>query len=222
MSVWEILGLIGIDLLLSGDNAVVIALAASRVPKHLQKRVIFLGMFGAILLRIIAATVIIRFLEFPFVQAVGGIILFRISYHLMVQKEEEPGEIKAKDSIWGAIQIIAISDLAMSIDNVIALTSVAEGIMPVILGILISIPIIILGSKFLIALMEKYPIIIYVGAGFLAFAAGKMILEDKGLTFITNEIPSALHLWIPIIMALVLVLIGFLRNNLKRISYHVK
>ncbi len=221
MSLLEIAALIGIDILLSGDNAIIIALAASRVPKHLQRRVIFWGMFGAISLRIIAATVIIQFLELSFVQAVGGLILFRIAYQLIVQKNEDDSHVKPSDSFWGAIQIIAISDLAMSIDNVIALTSVADGIMPLIWGILISIPIIILGSRYLIMLMEKFPIIIYVGAGFLAYAAGKMIIEDRGVTFLTNEIPNTYQLWIPIIMAIILVTIGFIRNNMKKISIYL-
>ncbi|WP_338473014.1 YjbE family putative metal transport protein [Niallia sp. XMNu-256] len=221
MSLLEIAALIGIDILLSGDNAVIIALAASKVPKHLQGRVIFWGMFGAISLRIIAATVIIGFLEFPFVQAVSGVILFRIAYQLIVQKNEDQGHVKPSDSFWGAIQIIAISDLAMSIDNVIALTSVADGMKPLIWGILISIPIIIFGSRYLIILMEKFPIIIYVGAGFLAYAAGKMIIEDNGLTSLFNVIPSSYHLWIPMIMAIFLVTIGFIRNNLKKISIYL-
>mgnify|MGYP001287658925 CR=1 FL=1 len=218
MSLLEVLSLVGIDILLSGDNAVVIALAARSVPKNLQKRVIFLGMLGAIILRILAATLIINFLEYSFVQAVGGIILFRIAYQLIVQKNEELDHIKSSDRVWGAIQIIAISDLAMSIDNVIALTSVAKGIEPILLGILISIPIIILGSRFLMMLMEKYPVIIYIGSGLLAYAAGTMIIEDKGLTFLTTSISDSLYLWIPILMAILLVTAGFIRNQIREIN----
>lgn len=221
MTFLEILSLVGIDILLSGDNAVVIALAASRVPKHLQRKVVFCGMLGAIVLRILAATLLINFLQYSFVQAVGGIILFRIAYQLIVQKNEEESAIKESNSFWGAIQIIAISDLAMSIDNVIALTTVAEGIMPIFLGILISIPILIFGSRFLIGLMDKYRIIIYVGAGMLAFAAGKMILEDKGLRFLTEAIPNPYHLWIPISMAILLVAMGLVRNSIKEITINL-
>lgn len=221
MSLLEILALIGIDILLSGDNAVVIALAASKVPKHLQNRVIFFGMFGAILLRILAATLIINFLEYSFVQLIGGIILLRIAYQLIVQSNEDQSNVKASNTIWGAIQIIAISDLAMSIDNVIALTSVSTGITPIVWGILISIPIIIFGSRYLLILMEKFTIITYTGGGLLAFAAGKMIMEDKGLTFLIDVIPNVYLIWIPIVMASVIVAIGFVRNSIKGVSINL-
>ncbi|WP_077212036.1 YjbE family putative metal transport protein [Bacillus dakarensis] len=218
MTLLQILSLVGIDILLSGDNAVIIALAARNVPKHLQRKVIFYGMLGAIVLRIIAATVIIQFLEYPFVQAVGGIILLRIAYHLIVQKNEEQTNIKSSDRVWGAIKIIAISDLAMSIDNVIALTSVAKGITPIIFGILISIPIIIVGSRFLLVWMEKYPIIIYVGAGLLSYAAGKMIIEDSGLASYISTLTPFYLTALPIVMAILLVAAGYVRNSIKEVN----
>ncbi|MDQ0199229.1 YjbE family putative metal transport protein [Neobacillus ginsengisoli] len=218
MSWLQVLSLIGIDILLSGDNAIVIALAASHVPKHLQGKAIMGGMLGAIILRIVAATFVIKFLEYPFVQAVGGVILLRIAYYLIVQRDEEQLDIKASDRIWLAIRIIAISDLAMSIDNVIALASVARGIFPIVMGIIISIPIIILGSRLLMMLMDKFPIIIYAGSAFLTFAAGKMIIEDKGLTFLTNDIPESYQLVIPIAMAIILITAAFVKNNIKEIN----
>jgi YjbE family integral membrane protein len=218
MSLVQILSLVGIDILLSGDNAVVIALAASSVPSHLQRRAIIGGMLGAIVLRILAATILIEFLEYSFVQAVGGAILLRIAYQLIIQNNEEQQDIKTSHRLWGAIRIIAISDLAMSLDNVIALSSVARGIFPIFLGILISIPIIIIGSRLLMLLMEKFPLIIYVGSGFLAYAAGKMIIGDKGLTFLTNEISDSYQMGIPIVIAIVLVTIAFVRNNIKEVN----
>jgi len=218
MTLLQILSLVGIDILLSGDNAVIIALAARNVPKHLQKKVIFYGMLGAILLRIIAATVIIQFLEYPFIQAVGGIILLRIAYHLIVQKNDEQTNIKSSDRVWGAIKIIAISDLAMSIDNVIALTSVAKGITPIIFGILISIPIIIVGSRYLLVWMEKFPIIIYVGAGLLSYAAGKMIIGDLGLAYYTSTLPPITFTVIPIAAAILVVFAGYIRNSIKEVN----
>lgn len=218
MTFLQILSLVGIDILLSGDNAVIIALTARNVPKHLQKKVIFYGMLGAILLRIIAATVIIQFLEFPFVQAVGGIILLRIAYHLIVQKNEEQTNIKSSDRVWGAIKIIAISDLAMSIDNVIALTSVAKGITPIIFGILVSIPIIIVGSQYLLVWMEKYPVIIYAGAGLLSYAAGKMIIGDLGLASYISTLPPFTFTFIPIAAAILVVFAGYIRNSIKEVN----
>jgi YjbE family integral membrane protein len=217
MSLLQILSLIGIDILLSGDNAVVIALAASSVPKHLQGRAIIGGMLGAIVLRILAATLLIKFLEYSFVQAVSGAILIRIAYQLIVQKAEEQKDVKASDQIWGAIRIIAISDITMSIDNIIALSSVSKGVLPILLGIIVSIPIIILGSRFLMMLMEKLPVIIYVGAGLLTFAASKMIIGDKGLTFLTNQIPDSYLFVGPFLLAILLIIIAFIKNSIKEI-----
>lgn len=220
MSLLEILAVVGIDILLSGDNAVIIALAARQLPAHLQKRVIFYGMLGAILLRILAATLLINLLDVSFVQAIGGIILFRIAYQLIVQRSEEH-DIKSSTHFWGAVQIIIISDLAMSFDNIIALSSVAHGVTPIILGILISIPIIIFGSQFLLKVIEKFPFIIYVGSGLLIFAAGKMILNDKGMDFFMNAIPEFYYLWIQIALAVLVVAIGFVRNRIKDISINL-
>jgi predicted tellurium resistance membrane protein TerC len=106
----------------------------------------------------------------------------------------------------------------MSIDNVIALSSVAKGILPIFIGIIISIPIIILGSRFLMVLMEKLPVIIYAGSGFLAFAAGKMIIDDKGLTFLTNQIPDSYQFAIPLVLAIVLITVAFVKNNIKEVN----
>ncbi|CRK81957.1 YjbE family putative metal transport protein [Neobacillus massiliamazoniensis] len=218
MNLMQILSLVGIDILLSGDNAVVIALAASSVPKHLQGRAIFGGMLGAIVLRILAAAVLIKFLQYSFVQAIGGLILLRIAYHLIVQKDEEQQDAPVSKRIWSAIRIIAIADFTMSIDNVIALSSVARGILPIFMGIIVSIPIIIIGSRFFMMLMEKFPVIIYVGSGFLAFAAGKMIIEDKGLTFLTNQISDSYNFVIPLVLAIVLLAGGFVKNYIKEVK----
>ncbi|MEH7107966.1 YjbE family putative metal transport protein [Bacillus sp. JJ1764] len=216
MTALEILSLIGIDILLSGDNAVVIALAASKVPQHLRNRAIFGGTIMAILLRILAATVLIQFLGLPFLQLVGGLILLRISYNLIAHKEEENTKINASDKVIGAIKTIAIADFTMSIDNVIALSSVADGILPIIIGIAISIPIIIFGSKLLTNLMERFPIIVYVGAGLLTYAAGKMMVEDKGLEKLPINVPESLHSIIPIAMAIILVVVVYIKNNIAK------
>ncbi|WP_066060109.1 YjbE family putative metal transport protein [Robertmurraya korlensis] len=217
MDLIEILAVIGIDILLSGDNAVIIALSVRKLPIHLQNKVIFWGMLGAIVLRIIAATLIVNILEYSFIQAIGGIILCGIAFQMMVQKEETQN-IQTSNHFWGAIKVIAISDLTLSIDNVIALASVSKGITAIILGIFISIPIIIFGSKFLLRLMERFPIIIYVGSGLLVFAACKMILEDRGIKFLVNYIPEFYNFWIAIGLGITSVFIGLIRNKIKDIS----
>lgn len=173
-------------------------------------------MFFAILLRIVAATLIISVLEYSFVQAIAGITLIFIAYGMMVEKNESQS-IKSSNRFFEAIRIIAISDLALSIDNVIALTSVSDNILPIITGIIISIPIIIFGSKFLSKLMEKFRIIIYTGSGLLIFAASNMILGDKGMVLFVNSIPYSYHLWISIIISISIVVFGYVRNKIKNI-----
>ena len=222
MNFFDTLQVIGIDILLSGDNAILIALAAKSVPAHQQKKVIFYGMIGAILFRILSATLIIDVLSYSYVQAIGGIILLRIAFHLIVQKNETHNSTLRKDAtVFQAVKLIIISDIAMSIDNVIALTSVADGLLPIIFGILLSIPIILFGSQFLLALLERYPLIIYIGAGFLMHTAVKMIIEDKGTSFIFSQLPAYAHTLIGISVTFALLLIGIIKKKIKGITISI-
>lgn len=177
---WEALfGVVLIDLILSGDNAVVIALAARNLPKEQQKKAIFWGTFGAVALRVLFAAVVVFLLKIPLLTAVGGLLLIHVAYGLLVTKEGEHN-IAGGATIWAAIRTIIYADAIMSLDNVIALAGVAHGnLMMILLGILISIPIIIWGSQLILKAMEKFPIIVYIGAGILLWTAGKMILHDK-------------------------------------------
>ena len=220
MSFLEILAVIGIDILLSGDNAIIIALAVRKIPNNLHKKVIFWGMFFAILFRILAAMIIINIIDFPFFHAIAGLVLFSIAWQMMIQ-EEESLNISPANTIKRAISTIAISDLALSVDNVFALTSVANGIMPIIAGIIISIPILIIGSQFLLILMEKFKIIIYIGSGFLVFAAFNMIIEDKGMEFLFQSFPDKYQFYLSIVIALFTVLSGYIRNKIKDISINI-
>lgn len=171
-----------VDILLAGDNAVVIGMAARNLPHHLQKKAIFWGTAGAILLRLVLAFLFVEALHtIPFLHLIGGLLLLWISYTLMLEKEEEH-HIEAKSSLTGAIFTIVIADGVMSIDNVLAVVGTAHGhMMYVMLGMLITVPIIVWGSTIFIKLIERFPIILYLGGSILAWVAGGMIADEKYL-----------------------------------------
>src|SRR5919206_1154874 len=177
---WIGLGvIIWVNIILSGDNAVVIALAARSLPKHQQKQAIFWGAGAAVVLRIVLTIVAVKLLEFPFLKIIGGVALLWIAMKLLVPEDEEEGEVEASSQLWGAIKTILIADLVMSLDNVIAVAAAAKGsIVLLILGLAISIPLVIFGATLLMRLMERYPIIITIGAGILGWVAGEMAVTD--------------------------------------------
>lgn len=172
--------IIVIDILLGGDNAVVIALACRQLPEHLRKKGIAWGVVGAVGLRIVLIFFALQLLGLPFLKVVGALLLLWIGIKLMVPEEDDPHEkIKGHDHLWGAVRTIVIADAVMSIDNVIAVAGAAKGELSlVVFGIAVSIPIIVFGSQFVLKLMDKFPIVITLGAGLLGWIAGDMIVSD--------------------------------------------
>lgn len=174
--------IIMIDIILSGDNAVVIAMATRKLPKEQQNKAIFWGTGGAVVLRIAFAAIIVFLLNIPFVHLVGGILLLWIAYKVLVEQEEE-ANIESSDRLFKAIWTIIVADAVMSLDNVVAVAGASEGHIGMIaFGVAISIPIMIFGSKAIMAMMEKYKWIAYAGSGILAWTGGKMMMEDEGFT----------------------------------------
>lgn len=172
-----LLSIVVIDLVLAGDNAIVIGLAARNLPKEQQKKVIIWGTVGAIVIRAIATMLVVYLLKIPGLLLVGGIILIWIAYKLIT--EEDGHEVQSGDSIWAAIRTIIIADAVMGLDNVLAVAGAAHGsFLLVILGLLISIPIVVWGSTIILKFIEKYPFIILVGAAVLAWTAAKMIVKE--------------------------------------------
>jgi YjbE family integral membrane protein len=186
----SLLVIIGIDLVLGADNAVVIAMACRNLPVNQRNKAIILGTLLAIVFRIIITLVAVFLLNIPFLQLVGGVFLLYIAFHLIVGKDEDSNKIKSHGSLWKAIKTIVIADLLMGLDNVLAVAGAAQGHMLLVaIGLLISIPIIIWGSKIILVLLTKYPILIYVGGGLLAFTAGKMIVGENQLNMIYTSYP---------------------------------
>src|SRR5262249_55658448 len=180
---WIGLGvIIWVNIILSGDNAVVIALAARSLPKHQQKQAIFWGAGAAVVLRIILTIVAVKPLAFPFLKLAGGAALLWIAVKLLVPEDEDDGEVAASTQLWGAVKTILIADLVMSTDNVIAVAAAAKGsILLLTLGLIISIPLVIFGATLLMVLMERYPIIITLGAAALGSTAAEMGVTDPAV-----------------------------------------
>lgn len=179
VSFWtSLLSIIMIDLVLAGDNAIVIGLAARNLPKQDQKKVIILGTAGAILIRILATIFVVKLLAIPGLHLIGGIVLVWIAIKLVSEGNDEHN-IKAGVSVWAAVRTIIIADAAMGIDNVLAVAGAAEGhIGLVILGLLISIPVVVWGSTLVIKLMDRFPWVIVIGSAILGWTAAKMIVGE--------------------------------------------
>ncbi len=181
---WLALGqIIWINIILSGDNAVVIALAARSLPPKQQKMAIMWGSGAAVVLRIVLTFVAAYLLKLPYLQIIGGLLLLWIGFQLLSGEEgEEEGETKAYGSLSAAVRTILIADLVMSLDNVIAVALAAKGNFTLlVLGLAISIPLVVFGSTLMIKLMERFPVIITLGAALIGWVAGDAISHDVAL-----------------------------------------
>ena len=174
--------IIGVNVILSGDNAVVIALAARSLPQRQQKQAILWGAGAAVVLRIILTIFAAALLTLPWLKIVGSLLLFWIGIKLLVP-EDGDDDINASDNLMVAIRTILIADLVMSLDNVIAVAAAANGSMTLlVLGLAISIPLVVFGATLLVHLMERYPVIITLGAALIGMVAGEMLVTDPALS----------------------------------------
>lgn len=166
-----------IDLVLAGDNAIVIGLAARNVPQKDQKKVIIWGTVGAILIRVVMTLLVVQLLNIPGLRLAGGLALVWIAYKLIV--DEKSHEINAGNQMWAAIRTIIIADAMMGLDNVLAVAGAAHGdFLLVIIGLAVSVPIMVWGSTLILKLTERFPIVITIGAAVLAWTAAKMIVQE--------------------------------------------
>ena len=212
-----ILQIIWIDLLLSGDNAVVIALACRSLPPNLRKWGIILGAGVAILLRIVFAAVIVELLAVPFLKVVGGLLLLWIAVKLAKGEEAEEKNIAASDKLYKAVWTIAIADAVMSLDNVVAIAAVSRGDIWLFgFGLALSIPLIMVGSQLIMKMIEKFPIIVWAGAGLLGWIAGEMIATDPVIADRFGIEPHSTAIYIAAaIGAAVVVAIGYWLKSLE-------
>ena len=212
---WIAVGqIIMIDILLGGDNAVVIALACRQLPANQRTKGILWGTAGAIVLRVILIAFALTLLQVPFLKLVGAILLLWIGVKLLMpEDEDEHGNIQASDKLWGAVKTVIVADLVMSVDNVIAIAGAAQGageqhqLALVIFGLLVSIPIIIWGSQMVLKLMDRFPIIITVGGMLLGWIAGTMAHTDPAVTAYLPQ-NTAWNYGLGIVGALLVLVIG--------------
>ena len=188
-----LLAIILIDLVLAGDNAIVIALAARNLPPQLQKKAIFWGTVGAISIRALMTMGIVWLLKIPGLMLVGGVGLLWIAYRLLVDTSSGSHANPTATTFWGAMKVIVIADALMGIDNVLGVAGAAHGAIELVLiGLLVSVPIVVLGSAFVLRLVERFPIIIHLGATVLAFTAAQMIVGEPWLAPLFDS-SSATH-----------------------------
>ncbi len=216
---WLALGkIIWINALLSGDNAVVIALACRGLPENQRKIGMFLGAGAAIVLRIIFTVVIAYLLGVPFLTLIGALLLLYIAIELVMPKDHAESSVKASDTLIKAVVTIALADVVMSLDNVIAIAAAADGNWPlIIIGLLVSIPMIIAGSAILLALIDKFPIIVWIGAAILGFVAGEMLVKDVAvINWIGQEAADAWMVPLGIGFAVAVCAVAWLLIRLKK------
>ena len=205
-----VLQIIAIDIVLGGDNAIVIALACRRLPEDQRNRGIFWGVFGAIALRVVLISFALTLLAIPFLKIIGALLLVWIGIKLLQpEPENSTHEVDASTTLLGAIKTIIIADAVMSLDNVIAIAGAAkDSVGLVIFGLIVSVPIIVWGSKLIMRLMDRFPIIIIIGAGLLGWIAGDMAITDVAINEWVSTNAIFLHWFSPICGALIIVITG--------------
>jgi YjbE family integral membrane protein len=211
-SVWwsALLAIILIDLVLAGDNAIVIALAARKLPPALQKKAIWWGTVGAIVVRSSLTVVVVWLLKIPGLMLIGGLGLLYIACKLILDTGDDKEHDIHVTSFWGAMKTIIVADALMGIDNVLGVAGAAQGSFDlVVIGLLISVPIVVFGSTLVLKLVERWPVIINIGAAVLAFTAAKMITDEKLLASIFGgtERINEIARWATYVIAILIVLI---------------
>lgn len=175
-----ILEIIAANLLLSGDNAVVIAMACRSLPRLQRVRGIAIGAAAAVLLRIAFAGVIARLIELPYVKIVGGLALLYIAARLLVPDDDDAGDVEEARHLWHAVRIIVVADIVMSFDNVLAIVQIAGSeLLLLIFGLGLSVPLVIAGATFLTAILDRFPILIWAGSALLGWVGGQTIVDDR-------------------------------------------
>lgn len=205
------LSIIAIDLVLAGDNAVVIGMASKNLPVEQRRRAILWGTIGAVVVRIMMTFVAVELLKIPLLMAVGGLLLVWVALKLLIE-DNEHNNIESGKTFWHAVRTIIIADVIMGVDNIIAIAGASQGnLLLIIFGLAVSIPIIVWCSQFISKIMNKYPPVIYIGAGVIAYTASVMIVRDP----VIQRYLSANISWMVELMAVAFVLVmgKWIRSN---------
>jgi len=202
--------IIVINILLSGDNAVVIALACRNLPSHQRRWGVIWGATGAIVLRIILTFFAISLLDLPWLKIVGGVLLLWIGVKLIADDGGEGHEVKASDQMFSAVRTIVVADLVMSLDNVIGVAAAAKGsLVLLVFGLVVSIPLVIVGSQLIMKAIERFPILVMAGGGLLGYVAGEMAVTDNAVAAWIDAHAHWLHWALPV--ACILLVLGVAR-----------
>ena len=179
----------GINILLSGDNAVVIALACRSLPERQRNRAVIGGSAGAILLRVLFCLIVVWLLRIPYLKLIGGLLLVWIGVKLILpETNDHGGGLTAKANLWGAVQTIIIADAVMSLDNVVAIAAVArDSVLLIVLGLLISVPLIVFGSQLVLRYLLRFPLLVTLGGGLLGWIAGEIISGDPSVAGVARR-----------------------------------
>lgn len=215
-----LLQIIAIDILLGGDNAIVIALACRRLEPKQRLQGILWGTIGAIVLRLVLVAFALSLLSIPFLKIVGGILLFWIGVKLLLPGHDD-ADVSAGETVWSAIKTILIADLVMSFDNVIAIAGAAQNALPdhqmayVVFGLVLSVPIIVWGSTLLLKLIDRFPLIVTLGAALLGWIAGGMLVSDH---IISSQfaVPTTVKILTEVVCAVLVVLLGKYLSKRRR------
>lgn len=214
--IWLLGQILIINLVLSGDNALVIAMASKDLPEKQKKRAIWIGTFGAVVLRCVLTFAALLLLKIPYLQAGGALLLLWISFKLLADQQENGIHVSESPSMWKAINTILIADFVMSLDNVLAIAGLANGDLALIMiGILLSIPIVVWGSGIISKLLQKFPVLLYIGAGILAYTAGEMLLQDSKTGLLIAYWAPQSYTILPAILALLVIGLSGLKTLRK-------
>ncbi|KTD88366.1 TerC family protein [Paenibacillus etheri] len=207
-----------INLVLSGDNAMVIAMASKDLPEKQRKTAVWWGAAGAVILRCVLTFVAVLLLKIPYIQAGGGILLLWIAFKLLLEEEEDLRVAEAS-SVSKSIRTILVADFIMSLDNVLAIAGLAKGDLAlIVIGIALSIPIVVWGSGLIVGWLHRFPLLVFIGAYILAFTAGDMMLQDAKLgTMLSFLLPST-HSILPIALGILVVVTGVFKRRTTSIG----
>ncbi len=195
---WALAQIVAVDLVLSGDNAVVIALACRNLSLAQRKRGMAYGVTGAVVLRVLLTTFAALVMHLPWLKMAGGCLLLWIGIKLLLPEDEGEGDITAADSLWGAVRTIIVADFVMSLDNVIGVAGAAHGsLLLLFLGLAVSIPLIVWSSQLILHFMERWPVVVPLGAALLGYVAGEMFWSDHGLARWLAPYVTGAPLWLP-------------------------
>ncbi len=222
--------IIGVNIILSGDNAVVIALACRMLPPRQRLWGMILGAGVAVLLRVVFTLVVAQAMEYPYLKLAGGLLLLWVAVKLVVPEDSEDGGVEAADNLWRAVRIVAIADIVMSLDNVIAIAASAETAAArvdlahaaaikttlIIFGLATSVPLIVAGSAVLMMLLERFPILVWAGAGLLGWVAGDIMAKDVVVAgWIGTDLAHRSEIWAAVAGAIFVLATGYVMRRMR-------